>query len=233
MIINGTADKPSSTGFEGVNDPRIMGAKCVDPLPSASARSTYAGQGSQTGVGALLNNNRQRDERILVEENRIYARGFKIMIILALLACYYDICLINTAYAEGFVTSEYSFGVIQSGLILAIGCVAICGACAVAFCRRGIVSTNTKIAQADSFPVGWALAWSLGAGLSVCGGLFLCEVLAQLQIIGFDQVFWVADAFSGLFVGVCVFALCFLAFWLSFRSARKRRDKMLEGVVED
>ncbi len=59
--------------------------------------------------------------------------------------------------------------------------------------------------------------------------------IAEVQIVPADQVFWLTNLAVGFVFGVLIFTVTLLVFYLQFRAAKSRREKMNRefGVEEE
>ena len=150
-----------------------------------------------------------KDERIEVEMNRIYRTGFLMLTGGYIVYLYYSLALGQAqmmADMEATGTGSMTFD----------------------------LPSMLRFAETDVFPGGY---FSLVAGLAaVSAGLLaaLVRMLAMFQV-GATCDWWlsatlVGSALVGTFVAILVFGSCLLAFYLSFRAAKTRRDKALRSL---
>ncbi|MFR1640659.1 MAG: hypothetical protein ACLSVD_16880 [Eggerthellaceae bacterium] len=175
-----------------------------------------------------------KDERIEVEMNRIYRTGFLMLTGGYVVYLYYSLALGQAqmmADMEATGTGSMTFDLPSMLLFAWFMVVMLC--CAARQVRKGFVDDG-RFAETDVFPGGY---FSLVAGLAaVSAGLLaaLVRMLAMFQV-GATCDWWlsatlVGSALVGTFVAILVFGSCLLAFYLSFRAAKTRRDKALRSL---
>ena len=165
-----------------------------------------------------------KDERLAAEENAVYAKGYKILLVTCLAVIYYTQHLIMVANWEGLVSDKFAFGTLRPDLLLTISVLVVCAWIVGHFVKRGTFDSN-RFAQTDSFPVGYSVICSAAGGGIAGLAVFLMNVLAEVQILGFGGTYWAANAGIGAFFALVVFALCVPMFYLFYRSAKKNRQK--------
>lgn len=172
-----------------------------------------------------------KDERLEAEENKVYAKACKVLLVLCLVTMYYTQRLITVAHWEGLVSDKFAFGTLRPDLFLSIMVIIVCVWIVGRFTKRGAFDSN-RFAQTDEFPVGYAALCSAAGGVGCGVGVFVMNVLAEVQILGLGGTFWMQNALIGLFLGTVVFALCMPVYYYVFRSAKKNREKA-EALLED
>lgn len=174
-----------------------------------------------------------KDERLVAESNRCAAIGYTILIIGTSLCLYYGIMLNQVADTTGHplltplgqsvfpVDIAILIVILSSGLISTYLQV-----------RSGALDTHARIAQSDRIPWDYvtliALLCGVGLGVVTCG----MRILAEVQIVGIENVTWAGDIAMGVVYFTLAFLLAFGLFAATFHSAIDRR-RQLERELED
>lgn len=172
-----------------------------------------------------------KDERLEAEENKVYAKACKALLVLCLVVIYYTQHLIMVANWEGLVSDKFAYGTLRPDIFLVIMVLIVCGWVMGHFSKRGAFDSN-RFAQTDEFPAGYSALCSAAGGIGCGLTVFAMNVLAEVQILGFAGTFWAQNALIGLALGVVIFALCMPAYYVLFRSAKKNREKA-EALLEE
>ena len=151
-----------------------------------------------------------KDERLAAESNRCAAVGYTILIIGSALCLYYGIMLNQVAETTGHPLltplGQSVFPVDTALLIIILASGLISTYLQV---RSGTFDTHTRIAQADRIPWDYVALVSLLCGLGLGVTTTAMRILAEVQIVGVENVTWGGD----IAIGVVYFTLA--SFWLS------------------
>lgn len=151
-----------------------------------------------------------KDERLAAESNRCAAVGYTILIIGSALCLYYGIMLNQVAETTGHPLltplGQSVFPVDTALLIIILASGLISTYLQV---RSGTFDTHTRIAQADRIPWDYVALVSLLCGLGLGVTTTAMRILAEVQIVGVENVTWGGD----IAIGVVYFTLAF--FWPS------------------
>ena len=98
--------------------------------------------------------------------------------------------------------------------------------------RSGTISTRSRYAEVDCIPWGYVTATALLCG--ACFAVLTCgmRILAEIQIVGIENVLWFADVAIGIVFFIIGFVVCFAVTALVVRNAIKRR-LALEAELQD
>lgn len=174
-----------------------------------------------------------KDERLEAEENKVYKVMANILMVGCVVTLYYNRSLQQVADVTEhpiFTSLGQSIDLTQWLLILTIlaGCIT-----AVSMqTKAGYFSTRKRFAEIDHVPWDFVVLVSVAAGLVL--GILTCglRILAEIQIVGVENVMWFADiAIGGVFFTMG-FVLCLAFVGYAVHDAIKRRRK-LESELED
>lgn len=173
-----------------------------------------------------------KDERIVAEENRLYSRLAKALIVITLVAIYYGMALRRAAglFGDSALGSKY-MGAFPPELILSFGIIITCTMYTTSLTRQGVIANN-RFADVDTCPTSYFALCALLAAVVAAIGCFAVESFAQVQFVGPSGVYWVGNLAIGVFLGWVVFVGSFISYVLTYRDARKNRqriDRELEG----
>ena len=98
--------------------------------------------------------------------------------------------------------------------------------------RSGTFDTHTRIAQADRIPWDYVALVSLLCGLGLGVTTTAMRILAEVQIVGVENVTWGGDIAIGVVYFTLAFFLAFGLFAATFHSAIDRR-RQLERELEE
>ena len=145
-----------------------------------------------------------KDERLAAESNRCAAVGYTILIIGSALCLYYGIMLNQVAETTGHPLltplGQSVFPVDTALLIIILASGLISTYLQV---RSGTFDTHTRIAQADRIPWDYVALVSLLCGLGLGVTTTAMRILAEVQIVGVENVTWGGD----IAIGVVFFAV--------------------------
>ena len=151
-----------------------------------------------------------KDERLAAESNRCAAVGYTILIIGSTLCLYYGIMLNQVAETTGHPLltplGQSVFPVDTALLIIILASGLISTYLQV---RSGTFDTHARIAQADRIPWDYVTLVSLLCGLGLGATTTVMRILAEVQIVGVENVTWGGD----IAMGIVYFTLAF--FWPS------------------
>lgn len=156
------------------------------------------------------------DERVVAETNKIYKIGYLILS----LGIMFDLVLQFTSVQFGETQASVTVRPVEVGVFLLAQIV-----CLVLMVRRGFMD-DTRYAEAEVFPHKHYLLLALGAGAAA--SLLFCG-LRMLQFpfweFGVQAFFLVMGVFFLSMLLTCA-AGVYALFYLSFRLARRRRNKI-------
>ena len=169
-----------------------------------------------------------QDERLVAESNRIYAKGFAGLAFVCCMVFLYQTMLEQVSCVEEVpLYTNVGQRLLSPSLLLIAGMVAVCVTCLSLQCKKGFVDTG-RFGEADRFAAEYYLACSGAFGavlMLVMAGL---RIVAEWQIVGFDNILWLPDLAVGAVFGMMGFALLTLAFYLTFLDAKRNRQKLLD-----
>lgn len=169
------------------------------------------------------------DERLKAEDARIYRAAS-----IALMAGICMLILFDYQYSQILWARDISdTPVFLSGLGTAMFVLlfVVCTVSMIAQVKRGYTDTH-RFGRADSFPAGY---FALVSGMSAASvalliGIMRCGI--ELTLVDASEVYWAANFFVGLVYGIIVFALTWVLFYGTYRSAKRNRLKA-EAEFED
>lgn len=174
-----------------------------------------------------------KDERLTAEANRCAAVGYTILIIGSTLCLYYGIMLNQVAETTGHPLltplGQSVFPVDTALLIIILASGLISTYLQV---RSGTFDTHTRIAQSDRIPWDYVALVSLLCGLGLGVTTTAMRILAEVQIVGIENVTWGGDIAMGVVYFTLAFFLAFGLFAATFHSAIDRR-RQLERELEE
>lgn len=174
-----------------------------------------------------------KDERLAAEANRCAAIGYTILIIGSALCLYYGIMLNQVAETTGHPLltplGQSVFPVDTALLIVILGSGLISTYLQV---RSGAFDTHARIAQSDRIPWDYVALVALLCGLGLGITTTAMRILAEVQIVGIENVMWGGDIAIGIVYFTLAFILAFVLFAATFRSAIDRR-RQLERKLEE
>ena len=174
-----------------------------------------------------------KDERLTAEANRCAAVGYAILIIGSALCLYYGIMLNQVAETTGHPLltplGQSVFPVDTALLIIILASGLISTYLQV---RSGTFDTHTRIAQSDRIPWDYVALVSLLCGLGLGVTTTVMRILAEVQIVGVENVTWGGDIAMGIVYFTLAFFLAFGLFAATFHSAIDRR-RPLERELEE
>ena len=161
------------------------------------------------------------------------AIGYTILIIGSALCLYYGIMLNQVAETTGHPLltplGQSVFPVDTALLIVILGSGLISTYLQV---RSGAFDTHARIAQSDRIPWDYVALVALLCGLGLGITTTAMRILAEVQIVGIENVMWGGDIAIGIVYFTLAFILAFVLFAATFRSAIDRR-RQLERKLEE
>lgn len=175
-----------------------------------------------------------KDERLTAEANRCAAVGYTILIIGSALCLYYGIMLKSRWRRRPAIPCSRLWDSPSSPwtrplliIILASGLIST-----YLQVRSGTFDTHTRIAQSDRIPWDYVALVSLLCGLGLGVTTTVMRILAEVQIVGVENVTWGGDIAIGIVYFTLAFFLAFGLFAATFHSAIDRR-RQLERELEE
>lgn len=174
-----------------------------------------------------------KDERLEAEENKATNAAIPILFIGSILSMYYWMMVEQVARtAEAPVFTPLGESVFPVHFLLA-ATVLIAGIVYLGvLMRNGTISTRSRYAEVDRIPWGYVAATALLCG--ACLAVLTCgmRILAEIQIVGVENVLWIADIAVRMAFFAIGFVACFAVTALVIRNAIKRR-LALEAELQD
>lgn len=161
------------------------------------------------------------DEREEQESNRIYKWGMWALMAGFVVDMYYRIEKAQVQWVSGNAGATYQPTLLDVWFIVVMIAVSIAAS------RKGLLG-STKLSETEEFPVGLYALISGGVGLGAGLLAAIMRIVAEVQVVGWEGVMWLGDFAIMLVLGGSVFALCMFAFYASFRTTKRFRDKMEE-----
>lgn len=174
-----------------------------------------------------------KDERLEAESSRYLRIGYAIFTVGCLLCIYYGVIVsqvASVAEVELYTAAGQRMMPLYE-LLMVVTIVALLVPC-VLQARAGIVSEHARYAQADAIP--WDIVVASAFIAATVVGVLTAgfRMLAEVQIVGIQNVMWLGDIAVGVVFFVMVYVLTFVFMGLMFREAIKRRQR-LEAQLED
>lgn len=173
----------------------------------------------------------QKDERLEVENNKVYKVGFILLSFGMLVLLLYQMMALQVAWVHSESNSMPSLFKNPIEALLYAWLVIVSLVCVFMQTRKGYVDTN-RFAQTEKFPVGYFSLIAGFTGVLSALAIALMRCIAEVQIVPLESVYWGANVACGVFFGVFIFAATLLAFYLSFTSAKRNR-KRIEAQFEE
>lgn len=170
---------------------------------------------------------KETDERIVAESNRIYRMGFWLLVLGHALYIWYSFMVSQVAYVNelkpNFDTSTSPF--LNVWLLLVFAVVGFMLA------RKGVFAPG-DLGEDELFPVERCLSASFGAATIVFVLATLMRALAEVELMGFEDVNLLHDIFIACVFAMEVFVASLVCFAVSYFFA-KRRCRRLEADFDD
>lgn len=161
-----------------------------------------------------------KDERLSAQLGPIYKVGFYIMVFGILFDVYtrYNYLAQLDANGNAVVTSPLELGVL----------VAACAFVGIASGRRGVYSDSLRFTEARSFEQTGTIAPSIGLAVLLSAAAVGGRLYNEVMLFGWDKVTWAGDiAMLVVMLGMFV-PLFLLANYASWKSYRKREDRLAQ-----
>lgn len=173
-----------------------------------------------------------KDERIVAEENRHYAKLAKALLVIVLATMYYGNALRRAAgmFDDVALGGKY-FSAFPPEMALSLGVVISCTAFSLALTKQGLIANN-RFAEVDTCPTGYFATCSGIAAALIVLCVFVVESLAQAQFVGFAGVYWKANLAMAVVYATMVFIGCIIGLVLYYRRARANQRR-IEAELED
>lgn len=174
-----------------------------------------------------------KDERLEAEENKSMKVGGTILLIGSVLSLYYAIMLDQVSSTTGqpiFTALGEKLIPVHLLLVLAI---LVAGVVSLTMqTRAGYFSSHKRFAEVDQVPWDFVSLFALFCGAIV--GILTCgmRIVAEVQIVGLENVAWMGDLAIGIVFFIMGFLVGFAAITLTIHDAIKRR-RALESELED
>ena len=173
-----------------------------------------------------------KDERLEAESSRYLRVGYAIFTVGCLLCVYYGVIanqVASVAEVELYTAAGQQVLPLYVPLLV-VTIAALLVPCALQ-ARAGIVSEHSRYAQADAIP--WDIVVPSAFIAATVVGVVTAgfRMLAEVQIVGIENVMWLGDIAVGVVFFVMVYVLTFAFMGLMFRETIKRRQR-LEAQLE-
>lgn len=168
-----------------------------------------------------------KDERLETEANRATVIGASILLVGSIITLYYMIMLNQVAYTTDCpIMTSLGAHLIGAEIPLMLT-VFISGVVVIARqIRSGCFSSHKRFAEVDSIPWVFVSLFAIACGSAI--GVLTCgmRIIAEVQIVGVENVAWVGDIAIGIVSFIMGFVIGFVAIALSIHSAIKRRREL-------
>ena len=174
-----------------------------------------------------------KDERLVAEENRLYAKMAKALLGIGVLSMFYGNALRRAAgmFVEALLDSRY-YWAFPPEMIVGIGIIVCCALHTSSLTRQGIITTESRFAEVDTCPIGFFATFSALASVLVFACIFALESFAQVQFVGLSGVHWMDNLTFALIMAGSIFVFTIITLVLYFYYAKKNR-KRIEAELED
>ena len=174
-----------------------------------------------------------KDERLVAEGNRFAKIGFVILLIGSVVCCYYSIMLEQVSdVTDTPIYTAVGERVFDPAMLLFICILIACFVSSYLETKHGVVSSRTRLATVESIPWEYVALLSVATGAVICALSVGLRIVAEIPIVGLDEVRWLGDLAIGVVYFTLGFMVAFGAFALQFHSAIKRRRE-LEGDLDE
>ena len=167
-----------------------------------------------------------KDERIVAEENRLYAKLAKALLVIVLVTMYYGNALRRAAgmFNDTALGSKY-FSAFPPELALSLGVIISCTVFSLTLTKQGFIANN-RFAEVDTCPTGYFANCSGIAAALIVLSVFVIESLAQAQFVGFAGVYWKANLAMAVVYAAVVFIGSMIGLVLYYRRARANHKRI-------
>lgn len=174
-----------------------------------------------------------KDERLEAEENKATKAAFCVLLIGSVVSLYYWLMVDQVALSTAHpVFTSVGEGVVPVQIPLALT-ILVAGVVSLRMqIRSGAFSSYKRYAEIDRVPWGYVTSFALACG--ACVGVLTCvmRIVAEIQIVGTENVAWLGD----VAIGVVFFAIAFVAGFcviaLTINDAIKRKHA-IERELQD
>lgn len=174
-----------------------------------------------------------KDKRLEAEENKSMKVGGTILLIGSVLSLYYAIMLDQVSSTTGQpIFTALGEKLIPVHLLLVLT-ILVAGVVSLTMqTRAGYFSSHKRFAEVDQVPWDFVTLFALFCGAIV--GILTCgmRIVAEVQIVGLENVAWMGDLAIGIVFVIMGFLVGFAAITLTIHDAIKRR-RALESELED
>jgi len=166
-----------------------------------------------------------RDERLVVEANRIYAIGYFILTVGLFLDIYYGLSQVSVVVINDMNVNLLNYFNPFELLVYMTAQIA----CAIVAVKRGILDTN-RLANTETVP--WKYYLVISCVVAVVAGLAstILRALAELRILGAGSVHWLLDIISGLVLAIFVFLSVLYGLYVNFKAVKRQQAKMISAM---
>ncbi len=178
-----------------------------------------------------------KDERLVAESARYMKMSYHILLIGILLCLYYAMMVDQVASTTD--TAIYTAVGERIFPVWRLIVIVVLIACLVPLSleiRAGIFSDRSRYASVERIPWDFVTLISLAAGLTIGVLSAGMRMIAEVQIVGVDQVTWAGDIAMGVVFFVMGFGLSMVFTAVFFKDAiknRQRLDRELEQELEE
>ncbi|WP_165042912.1 hypothetical protein [Adlercreutzia sp. ZJ138] len=174
-----------------------------------------------------------KDERLEAEENKAMRISMYILLIGSVLCLYYTIMLNQVASTtQNPIMTDLGASLVPVQVPLTIT-ILIAGIVSLWIqLKSGAVSSYKRFAEVDAIPWDYVVICSAFCGAVI--GALTCgmRIVAEIQIVGINQVAWFGDMAIGIVFFIMSFAISFVVLAYTIHDAIKHRralDSELEG----
>lgn len=174
-----------------------------------------------------------KDERLEAEEGKSIRVGAGILLFGTIASLYYAISLAQVASATDhplLTALGESTVPVQIPLILTILAAGV--AMMALQLRQGCISSHVRFAKIDHIPWGFVALFAFFSGALVGLLTLLMRIVAEIQIVGPENIAWAGDLATGTVFFTMGFAIGFVAIALVLHNAIRRRH-IIERTLED
>lgn len=168
-----------------------------------------------------------KDERIMNESNKIMRVGYTIFLVGCAIALYYGIMIGQVASTTGNpILTPLGERVFPSSNVLLIVYIIAALVPVILFARKGIVFEHSRYAQMDHVPWDLVVAFSIFSAITVSVLTSGMRIIAEIQIVGWDQVAWFGDIVIGLVFAGMSFVFGMIIISATIKATINKRHKL-------
>ena len=174
-----------------------------------------------------------KDERLEFEENKSMKVSANILLAGTVLSLYYVIMLNQVAFTTDHpILTGLGESVVPVQLPLTLTILAAGITTVVMQTKAGFFSSRKRFAEVDNIPWDYVIAFALFCGTVL--GVLTCvmRIVAEVQIVGINEVAWLGDLAIGVVFFIMGFVIGFAAIALSIHDAIKRRREIERELEE-